>query len=80
MPDYDAEQFAPPAPVASVTLRNLENDSQVSDVPMLLDSGADVTLVPQTAVVRLGITINQDSRYEWSAFELGRVPPSLKFC
>jgi len=44
MPDYDAENFEPPAPVAYVTLRNPATGALLSDVPMLIDTGADVTL------------------------------------
>jgi hypothetical protein len=47
MPAYDATQFDPPAPLAQVTLRNPDNGAIRPDVPMLLDSGADVTLIPQ---------------------------------
>jgi len=53
MPSYDGEGFDPPAPVARVTLRTSE--TSVSGVPMLLDTGADVTLIPQYAVERLGL-------------------------
>jgi hypothetical protein len=49
MPAYDAARFDPPAPLAQVTLRNLDTGAVWSDVPMLLDSGADVSLVPQAA-------------------------------
>jgi hypothetical protein len=43
MPNYDASHFDPPAPVASVTLRNSHSGATVSDVQLLLDTGADVT-------------------------------------
>ena len=54
MPKYDEIRFAPPAPVAQVTLRKFDGSAQVADVPMLLDTGADVSLVPRVAVERLG--------------------------
>jgi len=41
MPAYDEHFFTPPAPLAQVTLRHPENGTTVSDVPMLLDSGAE---------------------------------------
>ena len=41
MPVYDSSQFDPPAPLAQVTLRNLGSSAIRSDVPMLVDSGAD---------------------------------------
>ena len=36
---------------------------------MLLDSGADVTLIPQMALSRLNITSVQDKRYELIGFD-----------
>jgi len=50
MPAYDATQFDPPAPVAGVAIRSRESGVTLSGVIMLLDSGADVTLLPQAAV------------------------------
>jgi len=58
MSAYDAALFDPPAPLARVALRNPENLAVLSDVPMLLDSGADVTLIPQASVNRLGIAVD----------------------
>ena len=50
MPDYNSDFFNPPAPIAYVTLRNPENNAEVIDVPMLLDTGADATLLPHIFV------------------------------
>jgi hypothetical protein len=69
MPAYDAERFDPPAPLAQVTLRNPDNRVIQPDVPMLLDSGADVTLVPQTAVDSLGVAVVPDRQYELASFD-----------
>lgn len=69
MPAYDATQFAPPAPLARVTLRNPDTGTVWSDVPMLLDSGADVTLIPQAAVSQLGVTVVPGLRYELIGFD-----------
>jgi hypothetical protein len=69
MPVYDASWFAPPAPLARVTLRNPETGTIWSEVPMLLDSGADVTLVLQAAVSLLAVTVVPDRRYELMDFE-----------
>jgi hypothetical protein len=53
MPAYDATLFQPPAPLAFVTLRKGETERVVSDVPMLLDTGADITLVPRASIYAL---------------------------
>jgi hypothetical protein len=60
MPAYDSSFFTPPAPLARVTLRNPETRAIVVDVPMLLDTGADVTLLPQDSVDQLGINVDPD--------------------
>ena len=69
MPAYDDQFFNPPAPLARVTLRNSGDGKTVSDVPILIDSGADVTLIPQQSVARLGATIEPDAGYEVTAFD-----------
>ena len=69
MPGYDTTQFDPPAPVANVTIRNLERDTIHSDVPMLLDSGADVTLIPRTATDALGEIAVPGRQYELTGFD-----------
>jgi hypothetical protein len=69
MPAYDATQFEPPAPLARVILRNQDTGAVWSDVPMLLDSGADVTLIPQTAVKVLGAAVVPDRHYELVSFD-----------
>jgi hypothetical protein len=69
MPNYDASSFDPPAPVALVTLRHPHNGATVSNVPLLLDTGADVTLLPRTAVERLGVPPLADQQYELMGFD-----------
>ena len=55
MPPYNANLFDPPAPLASVTLRNPGTNLMSPDVPMLLDTGADVTLIPSATFDQLKI-------------------------
>jgi hypothetical protein len=69
MPAYDASLFNPPAPVAKVTLRNSENSTALYDIPMLLDTGADVSLIPQATVHQLGLVIAEDKGYELIGFD-----------
>ncbi len=68
MPTYDSEQFDPPAPIAMVTVRKPDSGATVSNVPMLIDTGADVSLVPRTVVEQLGISTT-DTPYELLAFD-----------
>jgi len=69
MPRYDTAQFEPPAPLGQVTLRNPDTGTISSDVPMLLDTGADVSLIPHTSLVTLGLTASQDRLYELISFD-----------
>jgi hypothetical protein len=69
MPNYDAVRFDPPAPVAQVVIRNPERGNTVSGVSMLLDSGADVTLVPQSTASALGVLPAADQTYELMGFD-----------
>src|ERR1044071_2709768 len=69
MPAYDASLFNPPAPLAKVTLRNPENGNSLSDVPMLLDTGADVTLLPQLSANQIDLSVEPNSGYELMAFD-----------
>ena len=69
MPAYDAVLFLPPAPVARVNLRNPQTGQTVSDTPLLIDSGADVTLIPRVAVDEIGITIDATQSYELQSFD-----------
>lgn len=69
MPTYDDHFFNPPAPLARVTLRNSGDGNTVTDVPMLIDSGADVRLVPQQSVTLLGARVDPDTGYEVMGFD-----------
>jgi predicted aspartyl protease len=55
MADYDAQHFAPPAPVAIVSLGSVDRVRHVTDVRMLIDTGADVTLIPRSCAEELGL-------------------------
>jgi hypothetical protein len=69
MPAYDRTWFEPPAPLARITVRNPDGGAAVSGVPMLLDSGADVTLLPADAVKSLGLTPIAGKQYELVGFD-----------
>jgi predicted aspartyl protease len=69
MSKYDTTHFNPPAPIAHVILRNMQTGAQITDVILLLDTGADITLLPRRAVEQLGIQplIGQD--YQLQGFD-----------
>ena len=69
MPTYDGQHFDPPAPSASVTLRNPQTGAFLPDVSLLIDTGADVTLLPRSAVEQLGLTPDATAQYELVGFD-----------
>jgi predicted aspartyl protease len=69
MPSYDTVYFDPPAPVAQVMLRNPHSGATVADVPLLVDTGADITLLPRTAVEQLGVPLLAGQQYELMGFD-----------
>jgi predicted aspartyl protease len=67
MQAYNAERFDPPAPLALVTVISERLGMVIHDVPMLLDTGADVSLLPRSHVEALA---SPDARqYELEAFD-----------
>jgi hypothetical protein len=72
MPDYDGTNFDPPAPVAAVTVRYSTSGEVVVDVLMLLDSGADATLLPQHVAEQLGLSGDESDVYELVGFNEAR--------
>jgi hypothetical protein len=69
MPDYDSIDFEPPAPVAHVALKDERTGATQGEVPMLLDTGADVTLIPLHAATAMNVEIDPNKRYEIVAFD-----------
>jgi len=73
MPRYEGELFDPPAPVARVTLVNPKTGQTLSDIPMLLDTGADITLLPLSCKDRLGLEkLSTDPRDSLVGFDGSR--------
>ncbi len=70
MPAYD-HSFEPPAPVAQVTLRNPQTQIAQANVLMLIDTGADVTLIPQSIAQQLELEPALDTQYELLGFAGG---------
>ena len=66
MQAYDASRFDPPAPLALVTLSSDQLSIVIHDVAMLLDTGADVSLLPRSHVAPL--MLPDAKQYELEAF------------
>src|SRR6185436_8932182 len=67
MHPYDAAQFDPPAPLALVTIKSAELRIEIQNVPMLLDTGADVSLLPRSYMETLAAP--DAKQYELQAFD-----------
>jgi len=48
-------QIAPPAPLVHVTVRSPERGTAVSDLPALLDTAADITVIPAHVAEELNL-------------------------
>ncbi len=83
MPKYDSDHFEPPAPAARVTLRGSDRSRAVTDVPMLLDTGADVSMVPRAATEGLALRDSGESfnlvGFDGSASQASAVQLELVF-
>jgi hypothetical protein len=69
MPAYDATAFRPPAPVASISVRSPASGAAVSNVLMLLESGADVSLLPREPIAELIGPAADLPQFELEAFD-----------
>ena len=68
MPKYDTLS-SPPAPVAVAELRHPETGALFGNLPMLLDTGADVTLLPRSLIAQFGIPLGPAQVYELAGFD-----------
>ena len=58
MPSYDATRYDPPAAIARVSLQRSDGGGAlVRDVVLLIDTGADITLLPRLAVEHTGASM-----------------------
>ena len=60
MPRYESGDFAPPAPVVRATVRGDAGGTR-DGVPLLIDTGADVSIVPMDVADAVGAVV-EDSK------------------
>ncbi|MGQ0541972.1 MAG: retropepsin-like aspartic protease [Blastocatellia bacterium] len=63
------DQYAPAAPFSLITLKNIETSETIRDVPMLLDTGSDITLLPLTHCRRIGIEVSEENTLDLFGFD-----------
>jgi predicted aspartyl protease len=55
----------PPAPVALVVVADPVTGRSGSKIPMLIDTGADVTVLPASAAVEVGLEVGGEFELRW---------------
>jgi hypothetical protein len=68
MPTYDGQDFSPPAPVATVSVMNPDTGAALPSVSMLIDTGADISVLPGSAVESLALAAG-DRAYEVMGYD-----------
>lgn len=70
MNPYDSQHYQPPAPVVSLTLRTLDGQNPATaTVVAVIDTGADVTLLPRRIVKQLGLAPAADESVKLAWFD-----------
>lgn len=62
------ENYSPSAPVANVKLLNPETLESIANVPMLLDTGSDITLLPKNYCDEIGVDVSKTESLELEDF------------
>jgi len=76
MQAYDDARFDPPAPLAFVVVKSERLGVEIRDVPMLLDTGADVSLLPRSYVAQFALPDAEE--YQLESFDGTRsVAPAI---
>ena len=63
-----SEIYNPPAPLAKIKLRNPKSLETIADVPMLLETGSDITLLPKSFCEKIEAEISDTKFLELEGF------------
>jgi hypothetical protein len=66
---YESAGFQPAAPIAYVKLLSQDRSLSITNVPMLLDTGADVSLVPRDRLIEILATSVPGQQYTLQGFD-----------
>jgi hypothetical protein len=80
MQAYDAARFDPPAPLALVTVQAERLGIVIHDVPVLLDTGADVSLLPRSQVAHSPRLMRSNTSWKHSTEQRAPRRPSPLNC
>lgn len=63
-----SEIYNPPAPIAQIKLRNSDTLETIANVPMLLDTGSDITLLSKIYCNKIGVKVSETESLELEGF------------
>lgn len=63
-----SESYSPPAPVAIVKLRNFDTLELITNVPTLIDTGSDITLLSKKYCDEIGVIVSETESLELEGF------------
>jgi len=66
---YDSVHFDPAAPVAEVVFRDSVSATSIPGVSMLIDTGADISVIPLWVIEALGLDTSSCTSYKTTAFD-----------
>lgn len=69
MPRYDRDHFEPPAAVALVSVKNPKTNAHVESFPMLLDTGADISVLPPGLAASLALEVQAGHAIETEGYD-----------
>ena len=71
---YDREHYAPPAPILDITVkpRPAMNEQAGTLVRVLIDSGADATMLPEKLLIEIGLLKLTDDDHAVSMVKYGQ--------
>lgn len=63
------DHYDPPAPTAKIALKKIESRKRLSEIEMILDTGSDITILPQSVIDKLEIEPSSDQKYVLVGFD-----------
>lgn len=64
-----SETYSPPAPIATIKLRNAETLETIAGVPMFLDTGSDITILPEAFCNKIGVEVSDSEFLTLESFD-----------
>jgi len=69
MPTYRNQSNSPSAPYANVVFRATDGSAKLENIQMLLDTGADISVVPLPVLTHLGASVTPGKSIEIESYD-----------